>query len=321
MGLVLASSIQSGTHKNDQASIRQKSFTFSTVGDFDVGERFEQTLDTIKNADADFTLALGDLSYSNVSEQAWCDSVNQKIKKPFQLVVGNHDVEPRAQIDKFSRCLPNKMGNIVGSYPDRYYFDYKNLARFIVVSPNIKFADRQESFASGSTEYTWLKSSIAQAREHKMRWVIVAMHENCLTVGEKACEIGQDLADLLISQRVDLILQGHEHGYMRSKQLVTNETCLRILPDSVNSADCVDDSDNSYRAGAGSVIAIVGTGGAALRDIREASPARNLFATIIGKNKDPAYGVLTVIVTEQSLQAKFVKNISGEVGDSFSIAH
>ena len=153
---------------------------------------------------------MGDLSYGKIPEQQWCDKVNSVLgNKPFEIVPGNHDIEPKSQLTNFSRCLPNRINNIVGSYPDRYYFDKGKTLRTIVISPDVAINGNPNKFNPGSEELLWVEKILQDAKEQKIRWVVVAMHKNCLTIGEKTCEIGQTLNNLLIKNNVDLILQGH----------------------------------------------------------------------------------------------------------------
>ncbi len=325
-GLLVASSYTSSIYEgvspsNEPSSlIKQNELIFSAVGDFDIGERFGQTLDNLANGKPHFVLALGDFSYSKTSEKDWCNQVNAKVKIPFQLVAGNHDIEPLAKIEKFSACLPNRIPNLVGSYPDSYYFDYQKLARIIVISPDIEVGGHKAKFTKDDPDYTWLKETISEAKKQNISWVVVAMHKNCLSVGIKSCEIGQDLSDLLVSQKVDLILQGHEHAYMRSKQLVISDDCKTISPLSINPESCAKSARNGkfYKSG-GSILAIVGSGGAEERPINMNSASLNLFESYYG-GSEPVYGVLQIGLTSDRLVAKFVQNQTSEIKDSFTIA-
>src|SRR5437879_13807051 len=115
------------------------------------------------------------------------------------------------------------------------------------------------------------------------------MHKVCITVGEKKCEIGVDLMNLLISKRVDLILQGHDHTYQRSKQL----TCA--FQNSFVSA-CVADagSDDVYTTGAGAVFVIAGAFGKSFDATDTRDPEAGEFARCIGEVATPEHGVLTL---------------------------
>lgn len=311
------------TQDNTSKVVNDERILFDAVGDFDVGPRFTSTLLNIKSDNPKYVLALGDLSYGKIPEVEWCNQVYQMLgNTPFQLTPGNHDIEPKSQLQKFSRCLPNRINNVVGSYPDRYYFDKDKTLRTIVISPDVAIESSANKFASGSEEYTWLEKVLQDSKDKNFRWVVVAMHKNCLTIGEKKCEIGQALSDLLIKTKVDLILQGHEHGYMRSDQLTINDSCKTILPATINPQSCtVEDTSSNYSKGKGSILAIVGTGGAEIRDINKKSGNLNLFNTYFGKNNRPVYGILSVEVSNNKLSARLVENDTGEIKDKFMIEY
>lgn len=310
---------------NDTQSsdVQNNSVTFAAAGDFGADEKFKATLNTIKRHDTDFTLALGDLSYGETkSESGWCNLVESRLGRnyPFFLVEGNHDTGRSGQgaIDDFTECLPAKLETIKGQYGERYYFDYESLARFILITPALIKNQPDPSYAKGGENYRWLSQAIDGARQKNIRWVIVGMHKNCLTMGVKKCEIGTDLEDLLVSKNVDLILQGHEHAYMRTKQLKVDQDCPSINPKTFNAACVSNVSTDEYRAGEGSIIVITGTGGHSLRDINLHSPAKPYFAYWSGHNVNPAHGVTIVKLNDRRLQASFVSN-SNQVKDEFSI--
>ena len=207
-------------------------------------------------------------------------------------------------------------------YPDRYYFDKDKTLRTIVISPDVAIESPPNKFKTGSEELLWVEKTLREAKEQNIRWTVVAMHKNCLTIGEKTCEIGQPLNDLLIKNNVDLILQGHEHAYMRSNQLAISPTCLSIMPSKVNSKSCVvTGKDSLYNKGDGSIIAIVGTGGADPRAINKSSLSFPLFSKYLGLFNDPTYGILEVEISNNNLTAKMIENETGKVKDTFSIQY
>ena len=67
-----------------------------------------------------FHLALGDFSYGQLSESAWCDFVKARVGAafPFELVAGNHDADGSGDghIDHFRVCLPHRLGPLTGAY-------------------------------------------------------------------------------------------------------------------------------------------------------------------------------------------------------------
>ena len=201
------------------------------------------------------------------SETAWCNFVKTSVGStyPFELISGNHEDAVRdGQINNYVQCLPHRLTPLTGLYGKQYYFDYPNsspLARFINISPGLTFPDDGSySYTVGSARYNWVASAIDSARSAGIRYVVVNMHKYCIAMVSGSCEVTPDLMNLLISKKVDLYFQAHDHAYSRSKQLAHRTGCTSINPGSFN-AGCVVDSDNLFAYGAGTVIATVGTGG------------------------------------------------------------
>src|SRR5690606_17480776 len=212
--------------------------------------------------------------------QPWCQNLKDQIETgsngaldgdtfPFELATGNHD-DGTSDADIISipnslrDCLPHRINNINeghningSAYAIEYSFDYPNvydpLLRVITISPDIFGIDYDE----GTDNYNFVKNSILEARDPQrtggaIPWVVVAHHKNCVANLSKSCEIGPDLMNLLLGKNlgpggtgygepVDLILEGHEHSYHRSKALATNdEGCTNFNPGTYN-ADCVTD--------------------------------------------------------------------------------
>ena len=209
------------------------SFSFAVAGDLGGGSAATASLGALAGSAADFFLGIGDMSYDDIKpESAWCSYVKQHVGStyPYELLVGNHEEQPSGPngfIDTFAGCLPDHLG-VKGLYAHRYYFDYPPgapLARFILIDPDLyRGATVAQYCTGGETENCdWLKARIDEAKSQGL-WTIVGMHKNCLTIGQKSCEIGADLLNVLIARKVDLVLQGHDHGYQRSKQLSLGAT-------------------------------------------------------------------------------------------------
>lgn len=296
----------------------------TAAGDYSSSKAAAGVLARIGEIDPDVHFALGDMSYGEKgTEQAWCDLVtsNTGQKLPFQLLAGNHESNGRnGDINEFAACLPNRLPGLVGTYARQYYVDVPEqdpIARFIMVSPGIPFAEGDLDYSADSTRYNWTEDAIDGARSASIPWVVVGMHTPCLTMGRYECEAGRALTDLMINKKVDLVLHGHEHLYQRSKQLSSGSSCTRIEPDAY-SEDCVEDADNEFSKGAGTVFATVGTGGVALRDINEDDKEASYFAAYSAKNVSPSYGLLDLKFTESSLTAEFVAT-TGDFRDDFAI--
>jgi PKD repeat protein len=312
--------------RTDTAAEPAAKIHFTAAGDFAATEDAAAVLTKSASLSPDFTLALGDLSYGAPGgEQAWCDFVTGKVGTgfPFELISGNHESDGRdGNINDFAACLPNRLPGIVGTYGREWYVDVpaeKPLARFVMISPGLTFTgDDYWNYLPGSEHYVWTESAIDGARDNGIPWVIVGNHMPCLSLGEYSCAAGEELTNLLVSKKVDLVLNGHEHLYQRTFQLGHQEGCSAIVPDAVDE-ECITDTDSSLQQGRGTVFATVGTGGVPLRDANPTDPEAGYFAARSGSNSNPTFGLLDVSVTEQSISADFVRAAGGTFGDSFTV--
>jgi len=304
------------------------SFSFGAAGDFGANSSSGATFTALSKAGTDFFFALGDLSYSETTESGWCDFVKSRVGStyPFELVAGNHEAAGSADgaIANFAACLPNRLGPLTGKYAREAYVDYPGtqpLARFITISPNLAFPNETTyRYTVGNAHYTWLSNAIDGARAAGIRWVVVAMHEVCMTSGNLGCQIGADLQNLLVGKKVDLVLQGHDHGYQRSKQLALGGSCPAVPVNSFRAGCVTDDgSDNAYAKGAGTVVVIAGTGGESLFSINSSDPEAPYFAKTMGSNSNPTKGFMKYTVSDTQLSAKFVRSAGGTFTDSFTI--
>ena len=279
-----------------------------------------RVLDGIRAASPDAHLALGDLSYGRTGqEEEWGRFVRSRVGDgiPFQLVPGNHESNgDNGRIDAFAQCLPNQLRGLTGTYPRQWYVDLPQaspVVRVVMISPAITFPDGTWDYSKGSPHYEWTSAAISGARAARIPFVVVGMHRPCLSMGRYACDVGTDLLQLLVSERVDLVLTGHEHLYQRTDQLAVHTGCPEVPAGRYEPA-CVADSDGSLVAGAGTVFVTVGTGGIPLRAVNAADPEAGYFAASSGSNHDPTYGHVDLTVTPAGLRMEFV----GDAGGSFS---
>lgn len=303
-------------------------FSFTAAGDYGSTNFTTLNLQAIE-PEVDFHLALGDLSYGTPKpESAWCSYVQSNLlyATPFELLAGNHDDHDQGNgkggnIDNFAACLPDNLGLAQGAYGKEYYFDYGGLARFILISPNLTFDGSKYDYTVGSFHYETVKNLIDDARAQGLKWVVVGMHENCISMGVKPCDIGADLLNLLVSKKVDLVLQGHDHDYQRSKQLRLSGACPAITPGTYKKACVADEGINHYyKKGKGTVIVIVGTGGKELDKLNANDSEAPYFAAAQGAGINQRYGIFYVNVTANQLDARFLPaNPDSNFADNFRI--
>src|SRR2546426_691560 len=305
------------------------SFTFAQAGDYGYHPETLANWNAIGASGSSFVFALGDLMYSNVTtEQTWCNTFKDKITN-VEVLVGNHETtesngtmaNPQGgSILKFIQACPWTpiLGNEVGSYGFQYYFDYPAVnpfARFILIEPAIwngTGVASEVSYANGTATQAWTGAAIDSARVQGIPWVIVGMHKVCISTGDEPCEIGQSIMRFLISKKVDLVLQAHDHNYQRSKQL----TCAtRDFYDS----SCIsnDGRRGLYTKGQGTIFLISGTGGEGGSPINVVDPDNGYFATY----NSTTVGFTEYTVSQTSIQAKFVPVVGGTYTDSWSITN
>lgn len=297
------------------------------AGDFGARPAVRSVLDEMADQQPDAALVLGDLAYQDVAtETDWCAYVKQSTGEgfPFELLSGNHDSLDvhDGDINDFSSCLPNQLPGIIGTYGREYYMDIPRgapLVRVIMTSPGLTFEDGRWDYAAGDPHYAWLEAAIDGGRARGAQWIVVGAHIPCVSVGQYSCPTNRDFYNLLLSKKVDLVLHGHEHGYMRTHQLRTGVTgCSALVVGSVDS-DCIADTDNSFVAGQGTVFATVGTGGTPLRDVNAADTEAGYFAAFSGLNRTATYGLLDIAVTDTALTASFVPTSGAGFTDSFQL--
>ena len=304
------------------------SFSFGASGDLGATSNTSAVLNAVNSSNLNFFLAVGDLSYSDVTpESSWCNFVKARVGNsfPFELLSGNHEDDgPDGLITRFDDCLPHRLGNLNGTYAKQFYFDYpagNPLARFINISPNLTFpGEGTWSYDRGSTRYNWTASAIDQARAAGIKWVIVSIHKHCIAMVSGSCQIGSDILNLLIQKKVDLYLQGHDHVYSRGKQLAHRTGCSAVSPGSFD-ADCVVDSgsDGQYGKGAGTIILSVAAGGKSIAGVNTGDSEAGYHTRWMGSNANPTYGFLKVTVSNTRLTAQYVRGSGGSFTDTFTI--
>lgn len=290
-----------------------QTFSFGAAGDYANGSNFRTVVDTIARENVQFHVALGDFSYSAGAESSWCTTWNTKLGGLF-LIAGNHDTGESSGgsiANYIQHCARPTAIPFTGTYGHQYYFDYPTanpIARFIQIRPGIG-GTGSISYSLNSAGYNFTQNAIDSARSQGIKWIVINMHKNYISAMEKGNEVGTDLMTMLFNKKVDIILQAHEHGYERSKQL----RCART---GTYDATCVADSDNAFTQGAGTIIGIIGTGGQGLRGLNTADSEFPYFAST--NNTALGFGKFTLSTT--NLSYNFIRAAGGTFSDAFTIA-
>ena len=312
------------------ANASDGSFTFAAAGDLGANQRTAASLAALDTSGASFYMALGDLDYNQTAtDSAWCDYVHARLPTlgptfPFELVSGNHEEQGALDgyILNFTACLPDWMASNVGSgsvYGAEYTFDYPQsapLMRVIMIAPGLTIENTTYDYVPGSPHYDWLKSEIEGARSAGIPWVAVGMHYPCYSAGRYGCGLGSALWSLLVQEKVDLVLNGHDHNYQRSKQFALDPATCPSIPSSGYAPGCVVDDgvDGVYPKGAGAVNVIAGSFGQRLYRVSLTDPEAPNFSRMDGSTN----GFMQYAVTASRIDARFV-NTTGGFTDAFSI--
>jgi len=341
-------------------------FSFGSAGDASTLSSGEgmSSLDRLATSGADFFLGVGDYSYSSsVTGDTWCSQFKAKFNN-VEIGPGNHDTgEESGQsgtrsyeryVSGCSYTLASQMtcGVVAGQcYGKEYYFDYPStnpLARFIIVSPRVfnvtgvctttcnavvKSPCNDTTgcwpYNKNDAHYNWTARAIDSARTAGIKWVMVGMHKVCISAGAESCNIGTNLFNMLVAKKVDLVLQGHDHTYERSKQLAFNSSCIGFTTNSsyvlYNSSCVVDDGSRGfYTAGAGTVVIIEGTFGAGFSTVNDTSKhPQNVaeapyFVKLMGSNTPGSgHGFLKYAVSTDRIDIQ--TDFAGTYQDSFSV--
>jgi len=294
-------------------------FSFTAAGDYGQTSYTTANLNYIAQSKVNFHLGLGDFDYDPAtSANAWSTYAKSHLPAnlPFEIVAGGHDT----QIDALLADFPDRLGDISGTYAKEYSFDYPAhtpLARFILITPSEILPGYD--YGKGSIHYQWVAQQIDGARTAHIRWVIVAMHQYCFVIDSTSCS-NQDLLDLLLNKKVDLILQAQKHTYQASKQLTLNPATCPTLPIQSYNSYCVVNATQRFTVGAGSVIVVTGTGGTTpLLPIDTSDPKIHYFRSWMGANVNQTFGVSQFNVTATHITMKFVPTSGGTFTDSFTI--
>lgn len=293
--------------------------TFAAAGDFGgKDERAGTVMKDLKKRNAAAFLLLGDVTYNERAAQAWCDWVHSYLGSsyPMELLTGNHEDDARKDgfIHDFTACTPDRLDSVLGpgGYGVNYAFDLGPVT-LLATAPDVTVDGTHYRFDDGSAEQQWLVATIRDAKLED-DWIVVGMHKVCITMGKKPCEIGEAFGQLLIDEKVDLVLQGHEHTYQRSHALA------KLRAGGVPTGAIADEGvDKAYNKGAGTVFVIVGTAGRSLYRCSHTDPEAPYFAAHhCGEESASTKGYLLLEVSASQLEARFIPTV-GTYSDAFSI--
>ena len=172
--------------------------------------------------DVDLILHTGDNvdNPDNIKQWQWLfDTASDEIMSTYYMPTsGNHEeFGENAIVNKFVISNLPEQDTTSGVY---YSFDYNNV-HFMVLNTNDLGADD----ALSAEQIEWLK---ADAQASDAQWKIVAIHKAVYSNGshyddDDVCAMRDQLSVLMPQHDIDLVFQGHDHVYMRTYNLDSNE--------------------------------------------------------------------------------------------------
>ena len=205
-------------HVSDsQVDAGESDIGFEAIG---TGKIFGTTLEAISKVNPSFLLHTGDIVEYSKYETYWRNQLdfNGKYVRtlPIMAISGNHETTYRAGSNEIYKHFNYKIyeqDTIKGFY---YTFDYGNV-KFIMLNTN----DQGENGIS-EEQYDWLYATL---KNNDKKWTIVAMHHPMYSVGkygaspdynEYSLQLRAQLTKLFADNKVDLVLQGHDHAYSKT---------------------------------------------------------------------------------------------------------
>lgn len=206
-------------------------FTFIDLADTQAKEEDEAVLssETIAKAlstipNAEFIVHGGDLVDTGSNEAQWNwllgHSQTSLLNTTLVPAAGNHEKQSNSFIEHFNVSPAPGSDTTTGAY---YSYDYSN-AHFIVLNNNENSTEFNDFTPA---QIQWLRDDVAAAKAAGAQWIIVNMHKGPYTTSNHATDsdiIGDSgvrtkVAPIMAELGIDLVLQGHDHIYARSKPI------------------------------------------------------------------------------------------------------
>ncbi|RRJ67915.1 hypothetical protein EHV15_33560 [Paenibacillus oralis] len=211
-------------------------FTFIDLADTQAQEEDQAVLSsqTLTKAlatvpDAKFVVHNGDFVENGHAEGEWNQLLGYSQESLLNTTIvpaaGNHEPYNSAFFEHFNVEPAENSDTTTGAY---YSYDYSNV-HFIVLNTN----ENSTEYADMSLhQVEWLKQDVEKARAAGAEWIIVNMHIGPYTISNHATDsdvIGENglrnkIAPLMAELKIDLVLQGHDHIYARTKPIKRDGT-------------------------------------------------------------------------------------------------
>ncbi|QSZ41676.1 serine/threonine protein phosphatase [Sulfurimonas aquatica] len=265
----------------------------------------------------DMWVLLGDNAYSSGTQKQF----NKTLFKPYielvkryvpWAVIGNHDARRWAFYDIFDFPTRGESGGMASGNEEFYSVDNGNLHLVMLDSETV-------SLSKDSDMANWLRKDLAA---NTKPWVVVAFHSPPYTDGGHKSdslfdslgnmqEMRENFVPIFDEFGVDLVLNGHSHGYERSK-LILNHTGKSEMFSKTN---ILQDKKTDYtksltdKKNSGTIYVVAGSS-SKLDGATYNHPALPYSFGVMGS--------LILELTPTTLTSKFL-TIDGKIADEFKI--
>jgi hypothetical protein len=257
-----------------------------------------------------FLLFAGDATHIDGNVQPFidfCQTLGPLFPSHIFPVYGNHDgVE-----DGLAQDEQNLRNTFPALGTTGYYTVTRRNIRIICLNT-------QASYTSTSAQFLFAKTELEKASaDPNIRWIIVMFHKPIVTSAghhEVLTDLRGLLWPLLDLHKVDLIINGHNHVYVRTKPIKYNAAS----PTSPTIMAATAPANNNYINVDGRTFITIGTGGRNANHTFDSSTAESFVAK---RYLPPPYGCMIFTLQEngQQLAAEFI-NVSGDIVDSFMLS-
>ncbi|MBQ2694025.1 MAG: metallophosphoesterase [Clostridia bacterium] len=234
-------------------------------------ERFAEVVETAAEEypDAKFIVSAGDQVDEGENVKHWnylLNSTEKLLDLPFMPVTGNHEDEGAVITENF--VLPNvpEQDLETGVY---YSYDY-NGVHFTVLNTNDDEDDKL-----GKAQIEWMKNDI---KSSDAKWKVVIFHKAIYSNGSHYDDgdvkgMRDQLSALLPYLGVDLVLQGHDHVYLRTDVMNANA----VVPVKTGTVTYEGMEYQMKYNPKGSIYSICGTSGVKVYQTKDVEATDKLF--------------------------------------------
>lgn len=279
-------------------------------------ERFDEVVDTASALypEAKFVVTAGDHVDSGTNVKHWrylLNTADKLLDLPVMPTTGNHEEEGAVITENF--VLPNVPEQELdsGVY---YSYDY-NGVHFTVLNTNDIVDDKLSD-----TQLEWLKNDV---KNSDAQWKIVVLHKALYSNGSHYDDgdvegLRKQLGALLPYLGVDLVLQGHDHVYLRTDALNANA----VVPSKTETVT-YDGLDYEMKIDPrGTIYSICGTSGVKIYNTKDVEATDKSFprAEAIVDSEYSMFSAITVEGNELYYNAYQVVDGEAVRVDSFALS-